>query len=530
MSQRTNYSSFQSAIASWVSKTNLIKEISCSDSILPDVNEFFAVYKRKFKFHVMEEYNLVTFLQEFYPKFEFQLEDQQNLCKFDHIYAYCLLLHFSCVEQKDQFFHGACLNLSQFHQGIICKFLKLLMERQMFDKASLSVIMNEALMPSHVPPLKIMPNIQSGMTPPTPKSSMLNKTTSKIRDLETELMIEKNRVDEIELQYQEKLRQKQKEIDEMQVVNTKLRHEILEKESEMASMTCELEVNTACEALLKTIAEKTQLLVECHETINSLNAENEELSEKFVHSQATISEKVRKITELEDTINSLEDEIERQTSKNYALMSHVEGLNSFIANSRRLDESLEYFNSLEKDFLNNNNDEKETNNNNSLKENPEKSFEGSHHSPLIKKRSFSIDIQPLAGFRHRNRQIYRSTTYKESERYLSIADEIKASSILDFGEDEADEETQLSLFFDSLHEGVPDGGDGRRESVIPKNNKILEKIKEEEDEEEISPACSRLLSQLKKENESLRKTNETLALAQLAMKRPKRGFKLCVVS
>lgn len=86
------------------------------------------------------------------------------------------------------------------------------MERQVFDKESLSVIMNEASMPSHVPPLKILPNIQSGMTPPTPKSTMLNKTTTKIRDLEAQLIIERNRVEEVELQYQEKLREKRESL------------------------------------------------------------------------------------------------------------------------------------------------------------------------------------------------------------------------------------------------------------------------------------------------------------------------------
>lgn len=100
--------------------------------------------------------------------------------------------------------------MCHLHQGVIYKFLNILTDRQEFDKESLSAIINEASMPSHVPPLKIIQNMQSGMTPPTPKSVMLNSKTMKIRNLEAELISERNRTEEIEMQYQEKLREKRK--------------------------------------------------------------------------------------------------------------------------------------------------------------------------------------------------------------------------------------------------------------------------------------------------------------------------------
>lgn len=310
----------------------------------------------------------------------------------------------------------------------------------------------------------------------------------------------------------------------MSAVNSKLQHEILDKESEMASMNCDREVDEASQGLMKIISEKNEIIHEYQQTIYSLNSENDDLSEKLFESEMAINENFRKIDELQDTIHSLEEELERQSTKSCALTSHIEGLNSFIVNSRRLDESVEALHFDE--------DLRFNNNNNSLEKSIGIMSSGSSpskHSYIIKKRSFSIDIQGSLPLHKRNRHFHRSTTYKESERYLSIADEMLASgNHLKHDSDETDnDDTQLSIFFDSLHEG-------RRESVfavkIDNANKLLERIKENDVNPEVSPAYSELLSQLKMENENLKKANETLALAQLATKRPKCGFKICVVS
>lgn len=110
----------------------------------------------------------------------------------------------------DAFFQKACLNVCHLHQGVIYKFLNILTDRQLFDKQSLSLFMSEASMLPYVLPIKITPLMQSGMTPPTPKSIMLNSKSLKIRNLEAELISEKYRTEEIEIQYQEKLREKRK--------------------------------------------------------------------------------------------------------------------------------------------------------------------------------------------------------------------------------------------------------------------------------------------------------------------------------
>lgn len=299
----------------------------------------------------------------------------------------------------------------------------------------------------------------------------------------------------------------------MKAVNLNLQREILEKDSEMASMNCDWEVNKASQVLLNKIDEKNQAIYEYEHSIEILNAENENLSDKLCNSEIAVAKYLRKINDLEDTVHSLEDELERQSMINSELASHVEGLNSFIANSRRLDESLEIFNN--------------NNNNNSIVT-ATTEFSPDHHSPLIKRRSMSLNThRPIPILFQRNRNYYRSTTYKESERYFSIADEIQASGVFlepDREEDEI-EDTQLSMFFDSLLE--------RRESVPVNKSKtarFLEQVREGGFAPEISDACNKLLSELKRENETLKKANETLALAQLATKRPKRGFKICVIS
>lgn len=311
----------------------------------------------------------------------------------------------------------------------------------------------------------------------------------------------------------------------MSVVNANLQREILERESEMASMNCDLEIDKASKVLMKTISEKDQIIHDFQQIIHTLNSKNEELSEKLCVSEMANSKYLCMINERDDTIHSLEEKLECQSTKNIALSSHVDGLNSFIVNSRRLNESLEALNSIDDDLRNNNN-------NNPLEKaigtfNTETS--PYHHIPVVKKRSFSIDIQGSVPIYHeRKRNFYRSTTYKESDRFLSIADEMLASGTIlkkDPKENENDD-SQLSIFFDSLLEE-------RRESLFNvkiKSNTLLEQVREDDSNSEISPACSKLLSELKKENESLRQVNETLALAQLSTKRPKHGFKMCIIS
>lgn len=214
-----------------VFETNLLDDSSGPDQTMPEVNDFFNVFKRKIKFNVIRDSNLITFLQgesmltyrlnvcslecvffaEFYPTFEFQSGFDHSLCHFDHIYVYSLLLHFSCVSQMDTYFQNACLKISPAHQKVIHQFLNVLTERTEFDKESLSVIMNEASMVSHVPPLKILPSIQTGiMSPSTPKSTMLNSKMVTIRNLEAKLLSEIQRAEDNELEFQDKLRQKRK--------------------------------------------------------------------------------------------------------------------------------------------------------------------------------------------------------------------------------------------------------------------------------------------------------------------------------
>lgn len=86
MSNRTSLSSFQCAIANWVrntilswatchwnhffswwhikvAETKLLNESSAPDQLLPNVDEFFNVFKHKIKYNVIGDFNLVTFLK-----------------------------------------------------------------------------------------------------------------------------------------------------------------------------------------------------------------------------------------------------------------------------------------------------------------------------------------------------------------------------------------------------------------------------------------------------------------------------------
>lgn len=139
----------------------------------------------------------------------FQIENDK-ISPLEHIYVYSLLLFFSCVDRNDPFFQRASTSVGHLHQRVIYKFLSVLTERQVFDKESLGVAINAACTPGSVPPLKIPYNFQTGASPPTPKSIMLNSKTLKIRNLEAELMTERHRIHEVEIDYQERLNEMSK--------------------------------------------------------------------------------------------------------------------------------------------------------------------------------------------------------------------------------------------------------------------------------------------------------------------------------
>uniref|UniRef100_A0A336KYU3 CSON001646 protein n=1 Tax=Culicoides sonorensis TaxID=179676 RepID=A0A336KYU3_CULSO len=529
MSVRPHLSLFHNAIIAWVHETNLIEFDSEATDLhqMPDLYKFYDAFKHKIQYKIIADMDLITFLQEYYPDFEFNAEDNNNLSCHEHVYVFALLLYFSCVERKESFFQNAGITIAPTHQKVICKFLSLLTAKPKFDKESLSCIINEILVPC--PPLKIFPNIQmETQSQMTPKSTMLNSKTEKIRSLEADLITERYRFEENEAKHQEKLSILLNEIEDLKNSNSALKRELLEKETEISSMTCDVEIDHACQILLKQLSDKNEIIHEFQETIHSLNDENEKLSEKLSEYHERSIQDTNKIVELNDTIHSLEDELNRAKSRNSALENHVEGLNSFIVNSRRLNESLDDNSFCNKDFVHNIKK-------NTCSDSLETSYDtiasdsGLHHSPLISRRSYSLSHAPILILNgQKNRKFYRSTTYKDNpDRYLSLADELHCHV------NAKAEENDLSIFFDSLHEP-------RRESKVNEQNiQIFETFIEDQstiheekdlDEEEISPACSRLLMKLKQENESLKIANESLALANLSAKRPKRGFKICVIS
>ncbi|XP_023161287.2 early endosome antigen 1 isoform X3 [Drosophila hydei] len=126
---------WKAILLQWVRKCNFIADVTCLED--SDIEEFFTHYAQFSQVELTAEQpalsplsltfssgQLLTFLRDIYPNFKPLLESNGRIMTTDYIYVYTLLMHYTCVQSPNEYFHNICRNLPDITQQCIADFFQ----------------------------------------------------------------------------------------------------------------------------------------------------------------------------------------------------------------------------------------------------------------------------------------------------------------------------------------------------------------------------------------------------------------------
>uniref|UniRef100_A0A1A9VVC8 Uncharacterized protein n=1 Tax=Glossina austeni TaxID=7395 RepID=A0A1A9VVC8_GLOAU len=302
---------------------------------------------------------LWDFLRQFYPEFEVNRDDDDGLSSSDYIYAYSLMLHFSCVKYPQTFFHDICQKLPSSSQQSMALFFRELLEMEKLNKENLRHAVAEVIA-SHSDSIS---RSNGGLTPSTniktdsplrtPKcnvgmqhNSSLTPKTHLLEERMRELFALRAQLDseryekcllEAEIKQNEdeilKLSQERKKLVK-QIQGLKI--DVLRKTNgNNSSVDREGEEhNQEQKRLVKEISQKDDEIMKLSETLRTTEEDKSLAEEKLTYNGRHIEICGERIELLELEINDLTKEMEkRDDTIKYLTDAKVE-LEQFIAETR----------------------------------------------------------------------------------------------------------------------------------------------------------------------------------------------------
>uniref|UniRef100_A0A1A9VRY2 Uncharacterized protein n=1 Tax=Glossina austeni TaxID=7395 RepID=A0A1A9VRY2_GLOAU len=330
-----------------------------------DIEKFYMNFSKKHHKIASGNYpELWDFLQQFYPEFEVNRDDDNGLSSTDYMYVYTLMLHFSCVKHPQTFFHDICQKLPNSSQQSMALFFRELLEVEKLNKENLRHAVAEVIA-SHASPRSSdsISRSNGGLTPGnsiktdsplrtpkrnintqrnsplTPKTHLLEERTRELFALRAQLDTERyeKRLLQIQIKQNEdkilKLNQDHKRL--MQQIQ-ELKIDALMKTSENNSSVDREgdEHNQAQKRLVKEISQKDNEIMKLSETLRATEEDKILAVEKLTYNERQIEICGKRIQHLEFKINDLTEEIEkRDNTIKYLTDAKVE-LEQFIAETR----------------------------------------------------------------------------------------------------------------------------------------------------------------------------------------------------
>ncbi|KAL9886906.1 mushroom body defect isoform 3-T3 [Glossina fuscipes fuscipes] len=330
-----------------------------------DIEKFYTNFSKKHHKIASGNYpELWDFLQQFYPEFEVNRDDDNGLSSADYIYVYTLMLHFSCVKNPETFFHDICQKLPNSSQQSMALFFRELLPVEKLNKENLRHAVAEVIA-SHTSPRSSdsISRSNGGLTPGasikaasplrtpkrnigtqrnsplTPKTHLLEERTRELFALRAQLDTERYEKGLLEIQIKQnedkilKLNQDHKRL--IQQIQ-ELKIDVLMKTNENNSSVDREgdEHNQAQKRLLKEISQKDNEIIKLSETLRATEGDKILAEEKLTYNERQIAICGKRIELLEFKINDLTEEIEkRDNTIKYLTDTKVE-LEQFIAETR----------------------------------------------------------------------------------------------------------------------------------------------------------------------------------------------------
>ncbi|XP_037938521.1 major antigen isoform X3 [Teleopsis dalmanni] len=344
-----------------------------------DLEEFFQNFCLNHRGTVENDtQNIISFLQEHYPKFNPILDDENLLSSAEYVYVYSLLLHFCCVKDPESYFHEICKKLSEQTQQNIADYFKQLLDCEVITKESLRhAIANVPSITESSPqssgnsPANNTPPIANGhvnspantpirqfamlnrISPSTPKSFLLEERTRELYQLRALLDTERYEKGLLEVQLkqnEEKITKLSQDQKRMQQVIHDLRNELLYKTTEACSTIPDDEQEEQLKKrLCKEISQKEEEITKITSILNTLKEEKDLVTEKLSFANSNLTDCIERINQLEATLDEQALELEAKSSTILYLTNSKLELEQFIAETRKGNNNLNSSN----DFLDN---------------------------------------------------------------------------------------------------------------------------------------------------------------------------------
>ncbi|XP_070495735.1 uncharacterized protein [Chironomus tepperi] len=300
----------------WIKATRLIDVFGSLEHV--QLDDFFFNFYHKIHSEIkdsLEDKQICDFLKETYPDYETLYDENNNVSSQDFVFVFSLLLHYSCIQEKDEYFQLACTKLNSTFQMCIATFFEYITKQTIFNKETLRTGIKQAAILtspqtryfSVTSPLKTPK--KSDISPPTPSKDFINSKLKELKSLKTQLENERYERNMLETEF----KQSQEKVDNLVKKCKDLNHEvqslksnsIIDNDSENLSPNKAHREYQIRRKMQKEIQHREDIIMDLKYEVENANATNKKYLEKINAMERQMNEMRLKIRELDASLDEL---------------------------------------------------------------------------------------------------------------------------------------------------------------------------------------------------------------------------------
>lgn len=252
---------------------------------------------------------------ETYPDYETLYDENNNVSSQDFVYVFSLLLHYSCVREKDEYFQFACTKLNSTFQMCIATFLEYITKQTIFNKEIIRTGIKQAAILTSPQTRYFSVNSplrtpkKSDISPPTPSKDFINSKLKELKAVKSQLENERYEKNMLEME----VKQSQEKVDNLVKKCKDLNHEvqslkansIIENDSENLSPNKAQREYQIRRKMQKEIQQREDIILDLKYEVENSNATNKKYQDKINTMERQMNEMRLKIRELDASLDEL---------------------------------------------------------------------------------------------------------------------------------------------------------------------------------------------------------------------------------
>ncbi|KAL7028669.1 hypothetical protein ACKWTF_005945 [Chironomus riparius] len=300
----------------WITATGLIDVFGSLEHV--QLDDFFFNFYHKIHSEIkdtIEEKLICDFLKETYPDYETLYDENNNVSSQDFVYVFSLLLHYSCVREKDEYFQIACTKLNSTFQMCIATFLEYVTKQTIFNKEIIRTGIKQAANITSPQTKYFSVNSplrtpkKSDISPPTPSKDFINSKLKELKAVKSQLENERYERNMLEME----VKQSQEKVDNLVKKCKDLSHEVqslkassfIENDSENLSPNKTQREYQIRKKMQKEIQHREDIILDLKYEVENGNVMNKKYQNKINTMEKQMNEMRLKIRELDASLDEL---------------------------------------------------------------------------------------------------------------------------------------------------------------------------------------------------------------------------------